>query len=558
MAQLIAVIIGLYIVYIIVKWILTNYYLLMKWMFLVPGPYALGGGCLAMSAAVLVNYLRAMNRNLFSGTGWADSPTGPEPAFRQYFFRKAYHDYAAIVRDSSHSNQALAMWIITRTNALFTDMGWAAVLTWPLGVLLYGLVAAGSVVAAVLYVAFGATHLVLVIVLSLLALVTATLFRVLEYASMVWRRIFLVCPNAGCYRKIGLPIYVCTGCGAEHKRLLPGPYGTFRRRCRCGQKLPTLFLFGRSRLPAFCPHEQCRRPLSAAIGTARNLHVPVVGGPAAGKTSFLMANMVELHACAASAGLALTFPESQHERLFEDSRRAFADGRVLTKTAEYSPDAFLVNLADARRNRALLYVYDAAGEAYQQRDVLRSHDYYAYSHAILFLVDPFSLPRVQTDYQSTLGAVADAVRPSAERPQDVYGRMIDTLRRSKKGARSLGAQPIAVVVTKTDAFDLTETFQALAAAPARETIDRLDDDPESRAVRRWLLDHGEGNLVRSLEQDFKNVRFFHCSALGRMPDKSGARFRPRRALAPLSWALGTYGIGLPAPGAQSSARERRK
>jgi hypothetical protein len=520
------------------------YYLSIKWFFINLAPFIFGAGAVFMSGAVLVNYLRAMSGTLFTGGGWADSPDGPEPAFRQYFFRKAFQDYACIVRDSYKANIGAAERVIKLGTKLFLNPAWLA--TWPLGVTFYAIVATGAVVAGCAYVAFGTVHLLLVILFCAVALAAAVFFRVLEYGSMIWRRIFLVCPNSGCYRRISLPIYLCPNCGAEHERLVPGTYGTFRRRCQCGQKLPTLFLFGRNKLPAICPHEACRRPLSAAVGTKRNLHVPVVGGPAAGKTSFLMANMVELHGCAANGEVSLSFPETKDEKLFDACRRAFGSGTVLRKTAEFSPDAFLVNLADGRGKGALLYVYDAAGELYQDTEVLRGHEYYSYTHAILFLVDPFSLQRVQIDYQSSLRGASDAIKPCAERPQDIYDRMIGTLRESSKMGRRFKNQPVAVVVTKVDAFDLASKMR-VATSRRRDGTGQ-----ESQSVRQWLMDHGEGNLVRSIEHDFKNVRYFCCSALGRMPDGNGAPFRPAGVLDPLSWALDGYGIAL------ADAAQRRR
>lgn len=216
---------------------------------------------------------------------------------------------------------------------------------------------------------------------------------------------------------------------------------------------------------------------------------------------------------------------------------AFATGAVVGKTAEYSPDAFLVNLGDASGNHALLYVYDAAGELYQQRDVLQSHQYYSYTHGILFLVDPFSLPQVRTDHQSSLTQIATQVKPSDERPQDVYDRMISTLREFSKMGKTFRKQPMAVVVTKGDAFDLATELGGDGM---------LGNGSESSAIRQWLTSQGEGNLVRSIEHDFKLVRFFCCSALGRLPDNSNTPFSPDGVLLPLRWVLGHYGLTIAA------------
>src|SRR2546421_3030253 len=117
--------------------------------------------------------------------------------------------------------------------------------------------------------------------------------RTAESVSMAWRRINFVCPHGTCYKKIALPIYICPTCSAEHKRLLPGSYGILRRRCQCTtQFLPTLGLFGRAAIPAKCP--QCSGNLAREIGASTDVHVPLIGGPASGKTSYLIAATLEL------------------------------------------------------------------------------------------------------------------------------------------------------------------------------------------------------------------------------------------------------------------------
>ncbi|HEY0546004.1 MAG TPA: SH3 domain-containing protein [Pyrinomonadaceae bacterium] len=498
-------------------------------------------GCIVFIGAVLYNYLSTIWTKLFLGSGWTDSPVGAEPAFRQYYFRKAYHDYKYIVEESWKPNQVAAEWVIKAGTKLFTNGG--VLFTWPLGITVFLIAIVGAVAGGIAYAVFGLIHLLLVLVCAVIAISLAFLLRAIEYLSMIWRRIFLVCPNSDCYKKIGLPIYICPNCGVKHHKLIPGSYGIFRRQCECGAKLPTLFLFGRNNLPSICPHEGCNRPLSASIGVARNLHIPIVGGPAAGKTSFMMASMHELHRRRDVGELALEFPEKKHQTLYERCDRDFMSGTIFGKTAEDSPDAFLLKLNDGGSSEKLLYIYDAAGELYQQTDVLRRHEYYSYTHGILFLIDPFSLAQVQIDFEQPLQAAAAQVKPCEERPQDVYDRMIGTLRQFSKMSGSFGSLPIAVVVTKSDAFGLATDIESHTNGNGADE-GRKDDDPESRAVRQWLVGHGEGNLIRSIEHDFKKVHYFHCSALGRLPDNSLIAFVPEGVLDPLTWMLKPYGLRL--------------
>jgi hypothetical protein len=428
-------------------------------------------------------------------------------------------------------------WVINAGTKFFKNE--AVLITWPMGVVFYAIGAVALLPAAIVYLVFGCIHSLLILVFCGIALIAAATVRTLEYALMLWRRIFLACP--ACYKKIALPVYHCPGCGAVHERLIPGTYGIFRRHCECGRALATLFLFGRSSLPGYCPH--CSAPLSAIIGTIRNIHIPVVGGPAAGKTSYLMASMVGLRSQAASGALKLEFPEKRDKGLFEACRTAFSVGSLVLKTAEYSPNAFLASVTDSKRNKVLLYLYDAAGELFQSLDTLRSHEYYSYTHGILFLIDPFSLPAIQSEMADLIRPAVDNIKPCAERPQDVYDRVIGMLR-SICSNGTFGSRPLAVVVTKVDAFGLEKQMCSVDLRAPASTAGVHPEDVSSGFVRQWLLAHGEGNLIRSMEHDFKNVRYFHCSALGRLPDGQPAPFAPRDVLDPLAWTLRSYGVKL--------------
>jgi len=481
---------------------------------------ASGAGC----ALVLVTYVQALIDAVVHKKGWKDRVYPPEPAFLQYFYRQGFGDCVHVVRTA---------WARTLA-AVAAGKGHMKVF----GPLIYIAVPPAiiaSLFAVALYSIVSTIHALLVAVGAVVVTMGAGLFRLVEYASMVRHRASFVCPS--CHNKFAFPIYLCPDCLAEHKQLWPGLYGTLHRRCRCGKKLPTLFLMGRQQLQAQCP--LCSRSLSGQAGSLRNIHIPVVAGPASGKTSFLMGCLVQLHAQSISGRIKVSFPEDAHQRLFDAAQAAFAKGEAVAKTADYSPDAFLVRLTDAGAKEGLLYVYDAAGELYQQTDVLRTHRYYEHLGGVLFVLDPFSLPNVRLNMATQLSSVEDAVKPGEELPQHVYGRMTEVLREMSPSGQ-FADKPIAVVITKADSLRLDAEFRGRSVLLARKE----KPDPDSAAVRNWLMEKGEGNLVRSLEQDFKSVRYFYCSALGRSPDRFRRPFRPDRVLQPLAWILSYHGLDL--------------
>src|SRR5574341_182299 len=269
------------------------------------------------------NYVQAMWKAFLGGKGFEDEPIGDEPAFKHYFFYKAYRDYELIIRHSLEENRKLAERLINFGVGCFQEE--KAILTWPLGVVYFISLLFGAVGATVVYLIFGLAHAAVLALCASVMMILAWLLRLVEYARMAWNRISLRCPHGECYKTIAIPIYQCPNCGSEHKRLIPGSYGLFGRRCQCETTyLRTMFLLGRNKLPNCCPH--CRRPLNELIGIVRNLHIPIVGGAAAGKTSFLMANMRDLYQRKWKGEIGLEFPEKKDEALFERCFRDFAGG----------------------------------------------------------------------------------------------------------------------------------------------------------------------------------------------------------------------------------------
>lgn len=97
---------------------------------------------------------------------------------------------------------------------------------------------------------------------------------------LIRKHIFTACHE--CKEKSLIPTYICPRCGAQHTNLTPGVYGILKRRCNCGEKLPTTFFNGRKNLDAICPH--CGTLLSNR--EAVPICIPIVGGRSVGKTAF--------------------------------------------------------------------------------------------------------------------------------------------------------------------------------------------------------------------------------------------------------------------------------
>ena len=159
---------------------------------------------------------------------------------------------------------------------------------------------------------------------------------------------------------------------------------------------------------------------------------------------------------------------------------------------------------------------------------------------MILLVDPFAILAVQSQYEGQLAQHRAAVKPSLLPIGDVIDRLLLTLE-GEFGLSKTGRvkQPLAIVLNKADAFDLeqligeTAVDHALAKLPPAGRVGR--DAVRDTVLKDQLVEWGEQGFVSRVEARFGNVRYFACSALGRMPDRSGTRFTPRAVLPPLQW-----------------------
>lgn len=537
------------VVYIVLILLAIFIYLMILYLLFHVAAFASPVGAAVFIGVVLYNYVKVMYEEMVAGKGWADSPKGVEPAFKQYFFRKALHDYWDVVEKSGKKNLKVLAWVKDKGVQIFTNSYiW---ITFPLALGYIAVMAMGAAAGVLAYAFFGLVHLTIVLTCAAAAITAAYTLRVIEYLLMVTRRISMKCPNGKCHEEILLPYYICPtkSCGARHDRLLPGDYGVVNRQCKCGAWLPTLFLFGRNELPGYCP--KCSKPLNSSIGVTRNIHIPIIGGRSAGKSHFLVAAMMEIHRRAADGKVSVAFPEKKYQDDYDKWKRYFETGNTVDSTFEKSPDAFLVNINSGGAD-CLLYMYDPAGELFQLTDEMRSQEWFDYINGAVFLIDPFSLPGVQHKYQKELSAAKDAIRPSVQPPQEVYSNLLQILQQ-QKGVGGRSSKALSVVLTKTDAFNIANEIQGIAAA--QSPMEKRDpQSAESAAVRAWLERNGEGNLLRGIERDFKNVSYSYCSPLGRLPDANSAPFVPQGVLKPLGWLLrGTLDFehGTPKPISQT-------
>jgi len=226
------------------------------------------------------------------------------------------------------------------------------------------------------------------------------------------------------------------------------------------------------------------------------VHVPIVGGPAAGKTTFAC---LALGGLRAGDGAGVRFVDDRDAEEFERGLARLRSGETLPRTLPRLPRATMLDVEWDRPGQCILYLFDPPGEHYTSADRIGWQRYLDLASGLLIVVDPLALVTVQRSLDGSERALVAQATPSVEEPSHVISRLVNALRTRPDGGR---LRRVAVVVTKTDVLRRTTvgaTLNGVAAAPS-EQVDQQ--------VRGWLETVGWGNAVRTVMAVADQVRFF--------------------------------------------------
>lgn len=275
-----------------------------------------------------------------------------------------------------------------------------------------------------------------------------------------------------------------------------------------------------------CPH--CRLDLPYYVGRFRQQIVAITGGSATGKTVYLWSLLYQLREVLARD------PDPFAVAMFEDDTSSAIYQHLCRRVLHdrYVPDAtqaeeqrmgdlppVIVRMIRAGRRRPSLcnlIFYDPAGELIESLDDIRYLRYLAHSEAIIYLVgspegpnDPMLDARASLASEG-LGSIARQVRAELG-----------------IGTKDPLPQTLAVAITKADQFLFRdhEPAELIAGHGQGQAFWRQWGKSSQQAVDRvsgrceqQLRDLGYDDLVAKARLNFREVRYFAFSSLGKPPN----------------------------------------
>ncbi|MFJ6466545.1 hypothetical protein ACIQM0_37000 [Streptomyces sp. NPDC091387] len=421
-------------------------------------------------------------------------------AYRNYFYGPALRDLRQLITLEGRSYaRTVGDSFGAVTSRQFVAPARHRAFTVPYGLTLYLGLCAGLVAALPLL------GLALVLHALLLALLTggtrllAAALRATDRVALWTKRLGsgMICPH--CFERVRYPAYDCPSptCRRRHADIRPGTYGLFRRRCECGRRMPTLLMLmdRKARLQGYCGHPHCGKPMNVAGGHMPEVVIPLIGGQAAGKTRLMAAMLLSLERAAANGGPAITLADDESDANYAVLREVLWIRGHTRATQKTLPRAHSFVLGGGRSQR-LVHLFDTAGERFVDRDETDALRYAQAARTFVFVLDPMAVKSFWTRLDPSPGPLLDRTLGSTVDPEEVFARSVQAV--AAMGA-PLRRSRLAVSISK---MDLLAEHGLVPAGP------------DSDDARTWLVEGlGLHSLVRAMELNFREVRFFRTAAV---------------------------------------------
>lgn len=461
----------------------------------------------------------------------------PQPAKKSYFFEKGYIDLGNTIKGAWSRNNNSIKKYVTNIQDLGKYSTAPKIFLFIVNVIaIIAVVFFGSIITAII------TTINIVVLLGFMAIVYIgfSVIWIIDRVYLIRKKIFTACHE--CKEKSLIPVYICPKCHVKHTNLTPGVYGILHRKCNCGETLPTVFFNGRKNLEAECPH--CGHSLTDR--ESRPICIPVVGGRSVGKTAFITAFSKEfIENVAPLKGIEIEHYNEIKKDIYEEITHDYDFGSTrMTDRPQDVNKASSISFSFFAKHSSfsperLIHIYDIAGEVFTDNNENEVQKQYEYCHGIVLIVDPFAIPSVRYKYEEVL------------EPEDIAGigkadinAIIDSFLNKLREVTGLSdnkmvAIPLAVVISKIDSAGLEQDVGAIAVNKLmRSEPDKFTDfyNTQDYLCRKFLKENDMESFLNNINIQFKNNRFFACSAIGHTRDKG--KYEPKGVLAPMQWLFG--------------------
>lgn len=481
--------------------------------------------------AALVSYIKAVRRNRHPYARYVDKSPHPQPARRSYFFGPGMKQLISIVTDAWKGMWAWLSKVleIAGVMLLFADSWIIRIIMFiPAAALTVSAFASVGLLGGLITAILSTAHMALMFAVMAVIYVLFSITWVIDRIYLKSRSIRTSCSY--CQERYVIPVFECPDCGEMHTKLVPGPYGIWHRRCKCGHVLPTTFLNGRSELTSYCP--MCHNGLAAS--DASQVSISVVGGSSSGKTVLMSAFYHELFESIRNNGSRLTteIPDTM-KHLFEDLERYYegapCDPTPVTDTSIMYSVLFNSSVFDARKQFS---VYDIAGEAFRDPEIsaMIPQKQFKFADGIVIVIDPLGAELMRSEAEANGD---DTTNYSESEASTVITNFVSYLKTnlSSKGVSKTIQKPVSVVITKAD---LPSVKRRISYTHIRHELKQKHfadfDTARDELCRNFLADIGMANAVSAIDANFSNVHYYPVSAIGHEPD--GEVYEPEHIMEP--------------------------
>lgn len=526
----------IYLAYVVIRWFIVSVILPVgKWAAII---LAVAGTIIGAFVA-LKSYAKSIKENINPYKYYEDNSKNRQEFAkrRSYFFGPGLHQLKKTVSDAWGGIGKSIEWVfeVRKTIGGTIEIPVIKQAAWLFSWLfaLCALITTGVLGGAITCV-LSAVHATILFVVMAIVYVLFSITWLIDRIYLQAHSIKSNCPY--CLQRAVIPQFECPECHNLHTKLVPGPYGIWHRRCTCGNKLPTTFLLGRSRLNAYCPH--CGSALAAS--DVQQFSISMIGGSTSGKTYLLTAFFHELFkSIDNNRNLYYEIPQ-MHVDMFDNLEDWFGGTKIEgTQRNESSYMYSILMSSEALQVRKQFSIYDIAGESFEDQTMsdMRTLYHFRDSNGLIIVIDPLTSDSIRDRAEESGADVSEYAKMDATLVIQNFVSYLKTVV-TNVGAGKKDDRPVAVVITKTD---LPTIDEALSYEHMAEMYRANSGSYENFSAIRdaicedFLLNNGFNDALAAIKVNFSNVHFFPVSAIGH--ESNGRKFTPRHVMEPFNWIL---------------------